>query len=397
MTVRIGMIGSGFIARVHANALQRLGPEKARIVGVAARTEGPREAFAAEFGVPVAYADYRQLLARSDLDAVDLCVPNHLHRQMTIDAANAGKHVYCEKPLTGYFGRGEAPEQVARTPRETMLRETLADADEMLGACAANGVQLCYGEDWVYAPVIEKARRLVKVSGSPIMELRGEESHNGSHADYAKRWATSGGGALLRLGVHPIGAALQIKRWEGQLRRGEPIRAVAVTAEVATLTDIDGVPRHEGSWLVTDWVDVENWSTTIIHFQDGSKGVFTASDNTLGGIVNYLELTLAEGRIKCNMTPNNMCEAYAPDGKVWGDEYIAEKIQTTAGWNYPSPDEDWVRGFPQELADFVEAARDNRAPLSDGQLGRDCVEVIYAAYLAAERGSRVSLPFNEYS
>ena len=64
--------------------------------------------------------------------------------------------------------------------------------------------------------------------------------------DYAKRWATSGGGALLRLGVHPIGAALQLKRWEGQLRQGRPIRAAAVTAEVATLTDIGGVPARRG-------------------------------------------------------------------------------------------------------------------------------------------------------
>ena len=136
---------------------------------------------------------------------------------------------------------------------------------------------------------------------------------------------------------------LQFKRWEGQLRHGRSIRAAAVTAEVATLTDIGGVPRDEGSWLVTDWVDVENWSTTIIHFEDGSRGVFIASDNILGGIVNYLELTLAHGRIKCNMTPNNMCEAYAADGTVWGDEYITEKIQTSAGWTYPSPDEDWVR------------------------------------------------------
>ena len=394
MVIRIGMIGAGFIARLHATALRSLGPDAAQIVGVAARTEGPREAFASEFGIRDTYADYRQLLERADVDAVDLCVPNHLHHPMTVAAAQAGKHVYCEKPLTGYFGRGEAAEQVSKTPREVMLRETLTDADEMLAACAASGVQLCYGEDWVYAPVLEKARRLVQVSSSPIMELRGEESHNGSHADYAKRWATSGGGALLRLGVHPIGAALQLKRWEGRLRQGRPIRAAAVTAEVATLTDIGGVPRGEGSWLVTDWVDVENWSTTIIHFEDGSRGVFIASDNILGGIVNYLELTLAHGRIKCNMTPNNMCEAYAPDGTVWGDEYITEKIQTSAGWTYPSPDEDWVRGFPHELADFVAATRDNRPPLSDGELGRDCVEVIYAAYLAAARGARVSLPFD---
>ena len=110
MVVRIGMIGAGFIARLHATALRSLGPDAAQIVGVAARTEGPREQFASEFGIRDTYADYRDLLERADVDAVDLCVPNHLHHPMTVAAAQAGKHVYCEKPLTGYFGRGEAPD-----------------------------------------------------------------------------------------------------------------------------------------------------------------------------------------------------------------------------------------------------------------------------------------------
>ena len=65
MVVRIGMIGAGFIARLHATALRSLGPDAAQIVGVAARTEGPREQFAGEFGIQDTYADYRQLLERA--------------------------------------------------------------------------------------------------------------------------------------------------------------------------------------------------------------------------------------------------------------------------------------------------------------------------------------------
>lgn len=389
--VGLGMIGAGFVSRLHADALRRLGPSVGRYVAVASRTRQRAEAFAGEFEIGEVYDDYRRLLDRPDVQIVDLCVPNHLHREMAEAAANAGKHIICEKPLTGYFGRGEPAEEVAHTSREVMLRETLAAADAMLAACARNKVRLCYGEDWVYAPALEKARRLVQASGSPIIEIRGEESHSGSHADYAKQWATSGGGALLRLGVHPIGAALQLKSWEGQLRRNRPIRPTAVTCEVATLTDVPGVPRGDGAWLVTDWIDVENWATIIIHFDDGSRGVIVSSDNVLGGIVNQMSLTLATGHITCNITPNTMVQAYAPDTTVWGDEYITEKIASTAGWTFPSPDEDWVRGFPQEMADFIGAVRDDRPPLSDGQLGRDCVEVVYAGYLAAERGARVTL------
>jgi predicted dehydrogenase len=83
--------------------------------------------------------------------------------------------------------------------------------------------------------------------------------------------------------------------------------------------------------------------------------------------------------------------AYAPEPGVWGDEYITEKVETKAGWQFPSPEEDWMRGYPQELADFVDAIRDRREPLSGGALAREVVEVIYAGYLSAASGRRVDL------
>ena len=62
-----------------------------------------------------------------------------------------------------------------------------------------------------------------------------------------------------------------------------------------------------------------------------------------------------------------------------------------AGWQYPSPEEDWMRGYPQELEDFVDATSDGRPPRSGGALARDVVEVIYAGYLSAATGRRVEL------
>jgi predicted dehydrogenase len=96
--------------------------------------------------------------------------------------------------------------------------------------------------------------------------------------------------------------------------------------------------------------------------------------------------------VEVNINPNTTVRTYAPDGAVWGDEYITEKVETKAGWQYPSPDEDWMRGYPQEMADFVDAVREGRAPLSGAPLAREVVEVIYAAYVAAEEGRRVDLP-----
>jgi len=91
------------------------------------------------------------------------------------------------------------------------------------------------------------------------------------------------------------------------------------------------------------------------------------------------------------MNPHNALEVYAPEPHIFGDEYIAERLETKAGWNFPSPDEDWVRGYPQELEDFVDAILFDREPISGIDLARDVVEVIYAAYASAEKGMRIEL------
>jgi predicted dehydrogenase len=96
--------------------------------------------------------------------------------------------------------------------------------------------------------------------------------------------------------------------------------------------------------------------------------------------------------VQANINPNTALQVYAPDASVWGDEYITEKVETKAGWQFPSPDEDWMRGYPQEMADFVDAVREGREPLSGALLARETVEVIYAAYVSAQEGRRVDLP-----
>jgi len=80
-----------------------------------------------------------------------------------------------------------------------------------------------------------------------------------------------------------------------------------------------------------------------------------------------------------------------PPPHIFGEEYIAEKLETKAGWNFASPDEDWVRGYPQELEDFVDSRLTGREPISGLELALETVEAIYAAYLAAEKGMRVEL------
>src|SRR5271165_5077471 len=92
-----------------------------------------------------------------------------------------------------------------------------------------------------------------------------------------------------------------------------------------------------------------------------------------------------------NMTSNNAIETYAPDPSVFNGDYFTERLETKAGWNRPSCDEDWFRGFAQEIEDFVGAIRDGREPRSGIDLAVECVNVIYAAYQSAETGYRVTL------
>jgi myo-inositol 2-dehydrogenase / D-chiro-inositol 1-dehydrogenase len=124
--VKIGIIGSRFQADCIAGAVKMM-PDEGELVAVASPTQGNAAAFAKRHGVPRAYGDYRELLRDPDVEMISITAPNRLHAQIAVDAANAGKHVVCEKPLC----------------------MTLEEADAMIEACARAGVLLLYAEEAV--------------------------------------------------------------------------------------------------------------------------------------------------------------------------------------------------------------------------------------------------------
>jgi predicted dehydrogenase len=265
-------------------------------------------------------------------------------------------------------------------------------ADEILAAAKRNNIKLAYAENWLYAPAVQKARALMLASKGTILEMRAQEAHHGSHATYAKMWKMSGGGALVRLGPHPIGVTMHMKELEGLARDGKPIRVASVTAEVGDLSKVASFQAEPNKWIVDDWKDVENWATVIMTFTDGTKAIISASDVVLGGMEDNLEMAMSDARINCNFTRSNMVEAFAPDASIFENEYIAEKLETKAGWSYPSIDEEWMLGYPLEARDFIESVMFDREPVATGRLGRDVVEVLYAAYASADEGRRIDLP-----
>ncbi len=113
--LRVGVIGLG-VGRTHLRAYGGL-PD-VEITAVADVSEEARERAQQEFGVPSAFADYRDLLSRPDVDAVSICTPDRLHAEQALAALDAGKHVLCEKPMTTSVEDAAA---VVRKVRETGL------------------------------------------------------------------------------------------------------------------------------------------------------------------------------------------------------------------------------------------------------------------------------------
>jgi predicted dehydrogenase len=390
--VNIAIVGTGFIAETRARAYASVAGYDARLAAAVGRSAEHVAAYAERHGIDFVTTELDAVLERPEVDVVDLCVPNYLHRPMTEKAAAAGKHVICAKPLTA-FDAGSVPEgaEVAAVSRADMLATAAANATAMVEAARRAGVLLMYGENWVYAPSIVKADRLAAAAGGSILEMRGGECHSGSHSPYSKEWRYTGGGALLRLGIHPIGAMLYLKRQEGMRRSGRPIRPASVTAEVGDLTRAANFPGESPRWIGTGWRDVENWGSILLTFDDGTRGIVWASDAVLGGMESSLKILMSNAHLVCNLSHTRLVEAYAPDASVFGSEYLTEKLETSAGWSPPQPDEDWAQGHRHMLQDFVACVAEGRPPRADGELGRDAIRVVYSAYQSAEEGRRITL------
>lgn len=375
--IRVVIVGTGFLARTRVRCWRRVfGPRVD--VAVAARQLARAQAFATEHGLARAIT-IEAALADREIELVDLCVANRAHRELCERAASAGKHVLCTKPLAAFWGQGmrteAGAEEVARVDRATMLARALEDAQAMVKACASAGVRLFYGENWVFAPAVQRAAALSAASSGSIREMRGWESHSGSHSEYSRDWRHVGGGALLRLGVHPIGAMLWLKQREGLRASGRPIRAVSVVAELA---------EREGS-------AVEPAGTCTLRFEDGSLGIAHGSDHMLGGMQSHLTVLASDHRFECALSPIDTLRAYAPRDGVFGAEPIMEKVDGQAGWSTPIPDEDWSSGQQGLVQSVAESLERETAPECDGALGAEALRVVYSAYLSAAEGRRVAL------
>jgi predicted dehydrogenase len=386
--LRVGIVGARFAARFHWEGYRRVYGVPVEVLGVTSKSPESREAFARERGIR-AYESFEALC--DAVDVVDLCSPGSTHEPLAVEALRRGKHVVIEKPFTGYYGPGDENFRGNSFPKDVMLREAMASCERILEAGRQSGKKVCYAENWVYAPAVQKEREILVKSGGQILWIIGDESHSGSHSPYYGIWKFSGGGSLVGKGCHPLTAALHLKRAEGEARYGKPIRPATVSARTHEITRLKNF--RDAGFLRTSYDDIEDYGQVHIVFEDGTVADILSCELVLGGVHNWLEVFANNHRTRCNLNPVNALETYNPKEDFLKEVYVTEKIGTKQGWSHPAPDEDWQHGYPQEFQDFMEAVATGREPLCGAELGRDTIAVLYSAYLSAERlGVEVELP-----
>jgi predicted dehydrogenase len=387
-TTRVGLIGSGFVAELHMHAYKRVYGVAAEVAAVVSRGDHV-EAFAKKHGIAQTYRDYRALLADPAIDVIDICTPPALHAGMIVDAVGAGKHVICEKPFAGYFGQPGDPAPIGkRVPKARMYERVLAEMDETRAAIKASGKLFMYAEDWIYAPAMAKTVEILKATKDKILFMKAEESHSGSHAAHAAQWSMTGGGSLIRMGCHPLSAVLYLKQVEARAR-GETITVTDVTADVGNVAAC--LAPAERPFILANPVDVEDWGTLTVTFSDGTKSTIFSGDMIMGGVRNLIETYTSGGSLFANITPNNHMLSYMTDEQKLAEIYITEKVDRKTGWQFVCLEEEWTRGYLQEIQDFMECVATGRQPLADLELAYQTMKVQYAGYWSAEDGRRIKL------
>ncbi|MBN2410215.1 Gfo/Idh/MocA family oxidoreductase [candidate division KSB1 bacterium] len=344
--LKVGIVGSKFAAMLHAESYKRC-PDV--VIASVAAVDNLNE-FAGTYQIPNRYDDFREMFAGEKLDIVSVCVPNFLHKDVVIAAADAGiKSIICEKPLA------------------TSVEDGLA----MIKICREKQVRLMYAEDWIFAPALIRAKEIVKEGGiGDILYVKAKETHNGSHSVFAQKKEYCGGGAMIHLGIHPIG----FMPW---FLESDIVQVMAMITEGA------------GNNLVHKDYTGEDWAAALVKFEQGARGFVEGNYITCGGMDDKVEIYGTEGNIHVDLTMGSPLTVYSRPG--YG--YALEKTDFTHGWTKPAVDEFMSLGYINEITHFVNCTRNNLEPQkgTTGEDGLKALSVTFAVYESAEKGQVVKI------
>jgi predicted dehydrogenase len=344
--LKIGIVGSKFAAMLHAESYKRL--PFVQMYSVAAIDN--LDEFANEYQIPNRYGDYREMFEKEEFDLISVCVPNFLHKDVVIAAVEAGqKAIICEKPLA----------------------TSIEDGLEMVKACKDKEVKLMYAEDWVHAPSLIRAKEIIQEGGiGNILYVKAKETHNGSHSIFAQQKKYCGGGAMIHLGIHPIGFLPWLTGHD--------------------ITHVMGMVTGGGDKnLLHKNYTGEDWSAALVKFENGARGFVEGNYITCGGMDDRVEIYGTEGNIHIDLTKGSPLSVYSRPGF----EYAIEKADYTHGWTQPAVDEFLSLGYVNEIAQFVDCVQnDKQAPKgTSGEDGIKALAVTFAIYESADKGRLIEV------
>ncbi|MEN9571576.1 MAG: hypothetical protein RL172_2807 [Bacteroidota bacterium] len=332
---RIAMLGSGFIGRFYADAIQGQ-RSKDRIVHIYSRREESAKKFADDYGCDFFTTDMEAAIAHADTDVVCIALPNNLHEAAVLLCCKHKKAVITTKPL----GRNAA------------------EALRMLKAVEDAGIFNGYLEDLVYAPKFLKAYESVK-SGAlgRILWAKSRETHPGPHSDWFWDKEQAGGGCILDLGCHCIEITRSFI--------GKDIKPV----EVMCWADTQVKP-----------IDAEDHAIGLIKYENGAIAQFEVSWTFRGGLDLRDEVMGTEGTIWINNFLRTGMDMFTT-GK--GADYVAEKAESNSGWLFPVGDEVNDLGYNHMFAEMFNCIENGTAPREDFYDGYIVNAIIDAAYKSA--------------
>jgi predicted dehydrogenase len=338
--LNVGIIGYGFMGRAHSNAYRRVNnffdlEYRPVLKAACARDEAKVKAFADKWGYESIETDWRRLLARKDIDVVDICTPNNTHAEIAIAAAQAGKMILCEKPLAM-----NAPEGL-----------------KMVEAVEKAKVPNMVWYNYRRVPAVTLAKRLVEEG------RLGKVFHY--RANFLQDWTISadlpqGGAGLWRLDVAAAGSGVT-----GDLLAHCIDTALWMNGRIRDLTAMTETFVKERRHNLTGKVEkvgIDDACSFMCHFNNGSLGLFESTRYARGHKALYtFEINGEKASIKWDLHDLHRLEYFdhCDEGKLRGWRSIHV---TDAGGDHPYMDKWWVPGlqigyehsFVHQVADFLE-------------------------------------------
>lgn len=318
MKVRWGLIGCGDIAHKRvAPALRDL--HNCDLVAVSRADSDKAESFAREFGASRWYRDWRELIADEEVEAIYVATPVHLHAEQTIAAAEAGKHILCEKPMA----------------------MSVEECDRMIAACEANQVKLGVAYYRHHYPVIKRIREILKTGeiGKPVLAQVNAFERFDPAPSHPRHWliekALSGGGPMFDFGCHRIEVLINL------------------FGEVKEIRSLVGNVLFER--------EVEDTATALLQFERGPQALLSVT-HAAAEPQDTLEIFGSSGSIHV---------ARLNEGEISIRSGEGERVEA----HPPHPN------LHQPLIDhFSQAVLNKRDPPVDGHLGREVSRIIEEIY-----------------